>query len=168
MTNNSTEVILFAFIDVEASGFGSASYPIEVGCAFPDGVGYCSLIKPEPDWLHWDASAEKVHGISRELLLLRGRTPHNVAMELNEKLAEKRVVTDAWYHDYNWIQRLFDAAELVPHFELLDLLSLLDDEKAARWDSIKADVQAELNLKRHRASHDARILQMTYKRLMSP
>jgi hypothetical protein len=49
----------------------------------------------------------------------------------------------------------------------MDLRCLLDDEKAARWDALKADVQAELNLQRHRASHDARILQMTYQRLMA-
>jgi len=167
MANNFIKAELYSFIDVEASGFGFASYPIEVGCVFPDGVGYCSLIKPELDWLHWDVSAEKVHGISREELFQHGRTSHKVAMELNAKLSGQRVVTDAWYHDFNWIQRLFDAAELVPHFELMDLLSLLDDDQVARWDNVKADVQAELNLKRHRASHDARILQMTYQRLMT-
>jgi hypothetical protein len=166
MANNPIEVVLFVFMDVEASGFGSASYPIEVGCVFPDGIGYCSLIIPEPDWLHWDESAEKIHGISREILFLRGRTPLEVAMELNEKLLGKRVVTDSWYHDFNWIQRLFNATEIVPHFELMDLRSILDDEMAARWDSVKAEVQAELKLERHRASHDARILQMTYQRLM--
>ena len=168
MASNSIKAVLYSFIDIEASGFGSASYPIEVGCVFPDGTGYCSLIKPEPDWLHWDESAEKVHGIPREVLFLHGRTPHNVATELNAKLSGKRAVTDAWYHDFNWIHRLFNATELVPRFELMDLLSLLDDENAACWDSVKADVHAELNLQRHRASHDARILQLTYQRLMAP
>jgi hypothetical protein len=165
MARNSLKATPFIFIDVEASGFGSASYPIEVGCAFPDGVGYCSLIKPEPDWLHWDESAEKVHGISRDVLSQHGRNPQQVAMELNERLSGKRVVTDAWYHDYNWIHRLFDATAMFPRFELMDLRSLLDDEKIERWDSAKADVQIELNLQRHRASHDARVLQITYQRL---
>jgi hypothetical protein len=167
MAGYSIEIEMFAFIDVEASGFGYASYPIEIGCVFPDGAGYCSLIKPEPDWLHWDESAEKVHGIPREILFLRGRAPHDVALELNNKLSGKLVVTDAWYHDYNWIQRLYDAATVVPHFELLDLRSLLDDKKEARWESIKAEVQAELKLQRHRASHDARILQTSYQRLLA-
>ncbi len=35
-------------IDVEASGFGAGSYPIEVGVAFPDGRSWCCLIRPEP------------------------------------------------------------------------------------------------------------------------
>jgi hypothetical protein len=167
MARNSIKAELYSFIDIEASGFGSASYPIEVGCVYSDGIGYCSLIKPESDWIHWDESAEKVHGITRELLFQYGRTPHNVATELNAQLWGQRVVTDAWYHDFNWIQRLFDAAELVPHFELMDLLSLLEEDKVGRWDTVKAEVQAELNLKRHRASHDARILQLTYQRLMT-
>jgi hypothetical protein len=168
MASNSIQAALVTFMDVEASGFGSASYPIEVGCVFPDGGSYCSLIKPEPDWLHWDDSAEKVHGITRQVLIQHGRTPQIVATELNAKLSGKRVVTDAWYHDYNWIHRLFEATTLTPRFELMDLRSLLDEEKISRWDSVKADVQAELNLQRHRASHDARVLQMTYQRLMPP
>jgi hypothetical protein len=167
MASISNKSALLTFIDIEASGFGSASYPIEVGCVFPDGAGYCSLIKPEPDWLHWDDSAEKVHGITRDVLSQHGRNPHHVAMELNLKLSGMRVITDAWYHDFNWIHRLYDATELTPHFELTDLRNLLDEEKLMQWDSVKACVQTELNLQRHRASHDARILQMTYQRLMS-
>lgn len=167
MNCNPFKAAIFTFIDVEASGFGASSYPIEVGCVFPDGSGYCSLIKPEPDWLHWDECAEKIHGISREVLFLHGSTPHRVATDLNEKLSGKCVITDAWYHDFNWIHRLFYATALVPRFKLMDLRSLLDDEKTARWDSVKSDVQAELDLQRHRASHDARILQMTYQRLMA-
>ena len=60
-------------LDIEASGFGRGSYPIEIG--FSDGQGglFCSLIQPEADWLHWDDSAEALHGLSRELLLTHGR-----------------------------------------------------------------------------------------------
>ena len=46
-------------IDVEASGFGGASYPIEIGVALDDGHKYCALILPEPEWTHWDAAAER-------------------------------------------------------------------------------------------------------------
>ena len=49
-------------LDIEASGFGPGSYPIEVGLVLPDGDAWCSLIRPEPGWLHWDPSAEQVHG----------------------------------------------------------------------------------------------------------
>lgn len=56
-------------VDVEASGFGRASYPIEVGFVLPNGHSFCSLIYPEPEWTHWDPQAETIHHISRELLL---------------------------------------------------------------------------------------------------
>ena len=36
-------------IDVEASGFGPHSYPIEVGLALGDGSKFCSLILPVRD-----------------------------------------------------------------------------------------------------------------------
>ena len=39
-----------AVLDVEASGFGRSSYPIEIGVVFPDGHAYCTLIRPESHW----------------------------------------------------------------------------------------------------------------------
>jgi hypothetical protein len=35
-------------IDVEASGFGRGSYPIEVGFVLPDGEAVCTLVRPRP------------------------------------------------------------------------------------------------------------------------
>ncbi|WDP84202.1 MAG: hypothetical protein HUN05_02695 [Desulfobacter sp.] len=55
-------------VDVEASGFGSQSYPIEIGLALGPDTRYCSLIIPSPQWTHWDKAAEKTHAISRDLL----------------------------------------------------------------------------------------------------
>ena len=34
-----------AVLDIEASGFGVGSYPIEVGFVLPDGQSYCSLLR---------------------------------------------------------------------------------------------------------------------------
>ena len=47
-------------LDIEASGFGRGSYPIEIGYCLPNGDTFCTLIKPEPEWQHWDAEAEKL------------------------------------------------------------------------------------------------------------
>ena len=60
-------------IDIEASGFGRGSYPIEIGYYQPDGQSFCSLIRPDPAWTHWDDSAEQVHGIARPLLDIDGQ-----------------------------------------------------------------------------------------------
>ena len=41
-------------IDVEASGFGNGSYPIEVGVVLNNGEKFCTLIVPAANWTHWD------------------------------------------------------------------------------------------------------------------
>jgi hypothetical protein len=152
-------------IDIEASGFGRGSYPIEVGAVRPDGVAYCSLISPEPDWQHWESTAEAVHGITREVLQAHGKPAARVASDLNRCLHAQTVYTDAWYHDFLWLARLYDAADMQPHFVLKDLRQALDESALARWETAKADVLRELKLNRHRASNDARVLQQTWVRV---
>ncbi len=130
-------------IDIEASGLGRGSYPIEVGLAMPDGSSYCMIIRPEEDWQHWDASAEALHGISRELLLKHGRSPREVARELNSMLAEQVAYSDAWGNDSSWLGLLFDAAEVPQHFRVESLRSLLSEPQAAIWHDVKG---CDLNL----------------------
>ena len=154
-----------ALLDIEASGFGSGSYPIEVG--FVDGAGglFCSLINPEPDWQHWDDNAEALHGISRGVLATHGKSAAWVAQQLNERLRGQTVYCDAWAHDYPWLSRLFDAADSAPRFKLEDLRALLTAEEAARWDATVKAVRAELSIGRHRASSDAKVLQVALARV---
>ncbi len=154
-----------AILDVEASGFGRGSYPIEVGFVEATGGLFCCLIQPEPDWQHWDASAESLHGISREILLRHGKPPVWVAEQINRRLAGQTVYCDAWGHDYPWLCRLFDVAEMTPRFQLADLRSLLSEDEAARWHPALDAVRAESQLRRHRASSDAMMLQMTLMRV---
>src|SRR4051794_12197544 len=72
-----------AFIDLEASGLGSASFPTEIGWAFVRedgsiGSGAC-LIRPVAKWTiygnAWSAAAERLTGISREMLDRDGLPP---------------------------------------------------------------------------------------------
>lgn len=156
-----------ALLDIEASGFGTGSYPIEVG--FVDGEGglFCTLVNPEPDWAHWDESAEALHGISRPTLATHGKPARWVAQQLNDRLGGQTVYCDAWAHDYPWLSRLFDAAEMSPRFKLEDLRALLKPEQVARWDATVKAVRAELSIGRHRASSDAKVLQIAYSRLAS-
>jgi hypothetical protein len=150
-----------AVIDVEASGFGRDSYPIEVGLALPDGRCWCSLIKPLPPWRHWDASAEQVHQIERATLLDHGRDAVLVARELNRLLRGQTVYSDGWAHDYTWLARLYDAVGETPSFRVDTLRSLLSDEEAAVWHATKQEIANEVRLERHRASSDAKLLQLT-------
>ena len=152
-------------LDIEASGFGRGSYPIEIGFIEPEGGAFCALIQPEPDWLHWDPSAEALHGISRELLQRCGKSAAWVATEINTRLAGQVVYCDTWGHDYPWLARLFDSVGLLPSFQLADLRSLLSEDDEVCWQAALEQVRAELKLHRHRASSDAKVLQLTLMRV---
>lgn len=152
-------------LDVEASGFGRNSYPIEVGYVLPDGTSYCSLIKPPPHWTHWDPAAESVHHIGRELLMQHGRDVREVARTLNEGLRGRTVFSDGWAHDYPWLAALYEEAGLVPSFRLESLRGLLSEEQASQWAATRQAVMREQQVQRHRASADARLLQTTLQRL---
>jgi hypothetical protein len=147
-------------LDIEASGFGRGSYPIEIG--FSDGEGglFCSLVLPEPEWQHWDEAAEALHGISRELLHQHGRPARWMAEQLNTRLRGQTVFCDGWGHDYTWLNRLYDAVEMRPSFRLDDLRKLLSESEAQRWKGVTEAVRDRQQLTRHRASSDARVLQL--------
>ncbi len=148
-------------LDLEASGFGRGSYPIEVGFVLPDGEAVCSLIRPPPHWTHWDPAAERVHGIAHERLLAQGRPVREVAELLNARLGGLTVYSDNWGFDYTWLGRLHDEAGIFPAYRLEHLRRLLSDAEAARWHEAKQQVEGRLKLRRHRASTDARLLQCT-------
>jgi hypothetical protein len=152
-------------IDVEASGFGQGSYPVEVGVALADGSRHCYLVAPARQWKSWDEEAERIHGISRELLLTHGRPLQDVAWRLNELLRNKTAYSDAWSFDMSWIGKLYDAANMRQDFRVADISELIDEGQHGRWAELKQQVAAELGLRRHRASGDARILQETWRRL---
>ncbi len=146
-------------IDIEASGFGGGSYPIEVGYVLPDGRAACMLVRPAAAWTHWDDRAEQVHGITRALLAAHGRAPTDVAHALNRDLAGLVVYCDGWAHDYAWLAALYEEADLRPAFKLESVGALFDEPHLARLDQARRDAMSQLGLQRHRASNDARALQ---------
>jgi hypothetical protein len=152
-------------LDVEASGFGRNSYPIEIGFVMPDGHAHCTLVKPESHWTHWDAQAAAMHHISRSLIEERGLPVQAVASQLNRELRGQTVYSDGWANDYTWLGALFDAADMSPAFKLENLRLLLSESEAEQWHTIKAQISSERGAQRHRASSDARLLQLTLLRL---
>ncbi len=152
-------------IDVEASGFGRRSYPIEVGYVLPDGRAACMLVRPAEGWTHWDDSAERVHGITRSVLAQHGRDLREVAQTLNRDLAGLTVYCDGWAHDYSWLGALFEEAGLSPSFRLESVGKLLDEARLALLDEARRLAVAEMGLTRHRASNDARALQRAIARV---
>ncbi len=149
-------------IDVEASGLGRGSYPVEVGVAMPNGDTHCMIIRRQDDWQHWDDTAEQLHGISRQVLASCGQEPVEVAAHLNYWLAGETVYSDAWGNDSSWLALLFDCAGSVMQFKLESLRSVLTEEQLQYWHQVKEQVAADNNFRRHRASNDALILQKTF------
>jgi len=149
-------------IDVEASGFGPNSYPIEIGIALPDGGKYCTLISPPAEWDHWDETAEAVHHIPRAVLFTNGKQIKDVVSELNERLRGMTIYTDGWVVDYPWIRKLFAQCGLEPSFHVSPLEMVLSEDQMERWHATKDDILRELKFTRHRASNDAVLIQKTW------
>jgi len=154
-------------LDIESSGFGSHSYPIEIGVILEDKTKYCSLIKPESNWVHWSEEAEKIHHIKRDSLINNGKSPYDVANHLNKLLNGKIVYSDGWVVDSTWLIRLFEAAQLEMTFSLSAIEMILKEQQMRRWDDMKNVVIRELKLDRHRASNDAQIIQETFTRTLN-
>jgi len=153
-------------IDLEASGFGRGSYPIEVGFALEDRVVHSFLIKPAASWLHWSVEAELIHGIHREQLLEEGITPRETALKMNDLLRGKTLYSDAWSYDSSWMGLLFDEAGLVQRFRIETINKLLTPEQMEIWHDTKKCLWSEMHIERHRAANDVQVLQETFMRVV--
>ncbi len=149
-------------IDIEASGFGSHSYPIEIGVVKADGSRYCSLIAPQADWVHWSDQAESVHGISRDCVVEKGKSARLVCQELNRFLGSVSAYSDAWVHDSPWLNRLFWAGGCYPEFHLSPIELITSEDQLMLWDETKRNLTHQLKIHRHRASADAFLIQQTW------
>ena len=119
-----------AVIDLEASGLGYGTYPIEVGVALirrldQPVLTWSMLIKPTADWLKfglWSSQSAAVHGILISELQESGRAATDVADWLNATFATKTIVaSDAPRHDQDWLDTLFRAADREQLFTLRHL-----------------------------------------------
>ena len=149
-------------IDVEASGFGSDSYPIEVGVVLSNGLRFSRLIRPLPDWTHWDPAAEMLHGISRQDLERFGHDPVIVAKELNELLLGQTVYTDGWVVDKPWLDRLFDRLAIEREFYISPIESIVSEGQIEQWQLAMEHLGSQVAQPAHRALNDAVLIQETY------
>jgi hypothetical protein len=151
-------------LDIEASGFGVGSYPIEIGVVLRSGRTVSYLIRPEPEWSHWSLEGEATHGISREQLEREGLPVRYVAKALNELLKGEVIYTDGWGVDSSWLSLLYEHAAMNQAFRLECLTQIMKEKQFDLWNETKQQVIQEVNLRRHRAEVDAVILQKTFLR----
>jgi hypothetical protein len=153
------------FIDFEASSLDLiSSYPIEVGVATVNGDANSWLIKPAPLWHDWSLEAERIHGIHRRMLDVRGLDVVEVALTLNETIPDV-CYCDAWSFDSFWMHRLFRAARIKPLFRLESVVQLLNPAQINRWSQVRKRVIRDTGLHTHRAGNDASILLHTWLRV---
>lgn len=154
-------------LDIEASGFGRGSYPIEIGLARADGSCCAFLVQPLEEWTHWDPKAELLHGISRARLKREGAPVVQVARWLNDELHDVGMAySDSWGYDSSWLALLFHHAGMLPSFRLEALRILLSEPQLALWHQTREALVKEQGIQRHRAGEDARLLQLTYQRTL--
>lgn len=156
------KIIIPTIIDIEASGFGGQSYPIEVGVVTYLSERYCRLIKPQADWQHWSEEAQQLHGITRELLAKKGVKPAQVCLELNQLLIGQTVYSDGWVADNPWLIKLFEAAGMEMKFTLSPLENILTEQQMEKWHDTHKSICASTNCERHRASNDAVLIQNVF------
>lgn len=159
---NQNSLFIPTILDVEASGFGVSSYPIEVGAINQVGKRFCSLIKPHEGWTHWDPEAESLHGISRAVLQQKGVNAHGVCKLLNKFLVGQVVYSDGWVVDDTWMIKLFEAAALPMQFRLSSLEMILNEQQMSIWHVVKESLFQKGKGQRHRASSDAALIQQTF------
>jgi hypothetical protein len=66
----------------------------------------------------------------------------------------------------SWLGKLFEFAQVRQKFAIESALTLLNQQQAEQWDDIKQKIVQTYDNQRHRASHDARIIQQTLLRLL--
>lgn len=102
------------FIDIEASGLSSASFPIEIGWVLDDEVDSESfLIRPPKTWdfaSGWSAQSAAIHGLRPAMLEAEGLSVDEACSRLDEVTHGRLVVSDAPQHDSWWLNRLYAAA----------------------------------------------------------
>lgn len=153
-------------LDIEASGFGKGSYPIEIAVTRSDGETLSWLIKPEDDWVHWSEEAHQLHRISRHELEEKGLSPVQVAMEMNDLLEGEILYSDGWGFDSGWLNLLFYVARKRMYFKLETLTKVMSEFQMEHWDKTKAMLRDKHGFEAHRAAQDAQLLQMTFQQTL--
>lgn len=151
----------YCVLDIEASGLGSGSYPIEIGITLDNGVEYQSLISPVAEWSHWDKRAEAIHGISYEDVMRYGRSVQDVCEDINRLCEGKTLISDCWVYDKPWYDRLFGAAGIAATARCSAIEFVLDEQQLAMYQHKKNLVARMMGLEQHRALNDALIIQHT-------
>ncbi|MFC3123346.1 hypothetical protein [Agaribacter flavus] len=88
----------------------------------------------------------------------------DVCRDLNAFANGQTLYSDAWVVDNPWVLKLFGKARIEMKFRMSSLELIMREDQFETWDKDKAFICRRSGLKRHRASTDACIVQLTYER----
>ena len=162
------KVQLYPFIiDIEASSLSEDSYPIEIG--WNDGNGNIDSFLINPDsvagWTDWSSDSEKIHKISRDVLIEKGVDPQYICEKLESNFRNQTFYSDAPDWDLKWIDRLYSVSEYeapsfkIVNFRRLNCIALFEAKKFRR---VTMKIRHKFP-KRHRAFNDVQFLLEVYK-----
>jgi DNA polymerase III epsilon subunit-like protein len=165
------------FLDIEASGLSSASFPIEIGWVLDDEAEPESfLVRPHASWdfdTGWSAQAAAIHGIAPAMLAAEGLSVDVACARLDEATHGRLVVSDAPRHDNWWLGRLYAAAGRAKPWAVGDVERLYGG--LAQWAGIDPTEAAQLLTRieqiyphPHRAGPDALRLAKAARALTDP
>ncbi|MCY9861529.1 exonuclease domain-containing protein [Vibrio coralliirubri] len=108
---------------MESTGLGVDSHPIEVAFLSLTGESDDFLINPQSveHWIHWDFNSQDVHGITRDECIRDGLSVYDAATRLNNQLNGCLVISDCAGYDANWIDMIFEEANLERLFKIIDI-----------------------------------------------
>jgi DNA polymerase III epsilon subunit-like protein len=147
-----------AFVDLEASGLTSPSYPTEIGWAIvrEDGLiesGSC-LIKPPAKWTRysnaWSAASERLTGITMKMLENTGLAPREALARFLDAVANRDLFSDQPDFDNHWLGMLAEAAGVPPGMRKISDIQVLLKGRLSNFQTVPAS--------QHRAEPDARRL----------
>lgn len=151
--------------DIESSGLGDRSYPIEIAWSTPEGAVHSWLVRPEHLWIYWDLAAEELHHIAYVDLKQYGKPAREIAEEMNADLNGQVLYFDGGAFDRFWLDKLYEVANLKPAFTMGDfneLLASIGCNTAAKRLAAEAETLKRIGDRRHRAWADVEYLQTYY------
>lgn len=152
-------------IDFEASSLRNNSYPIQVAiCNSSD--SYSAYIRPEDHWTDWHMDSQAIHSIPRPMLFDVGKSPTQVAKEVNDFLGDEIAYCDGGIYDIHWANVLYEAAAITKSWCYGDVVSYaLEGQNRSvqmatgmTWFDLKQHTADKLQLKQHDALNDVQII----------
>lgn len=134
------------FLVLDASSEEPEAHPIAAAWSLDEGQIKSTLITPEDDWDDWDPVTEDMTGISQQTLDMQGQSGLAVLREMISDLDAKTVYVEDVTRTEELINKLFDAYEQYPPFQLAPVSELFHSIDYEQRQQLQEDLCHDLGL----------------------